>query len=84
MAILKSIKPQHLIYEHAELNILVAIPTKDTQKIKSFWKSNKGKSNIPTDTIQGYRFVHDDEQESLKIDFSTLEDFEIRSLQKYA
>lgn len=84
MGIIRKSEDQHYIYEHSELAVLVAIDKEQVNLIKKFWKSNKGKKDLPNDTVKGHRFVHDDEQESLKIDFENMEDFEIKLLQKYA
>jgi hypothetical protein len=84
MGIIRKSEDQHFVYEHTELGILVAVGKEDTAKIKSFWKTNKAKTNPANDTIEGYKFVFDEEQESLKIDFEKLEKFEIKFLSKYA
>lgn len=84
MGIIRKSEDQHFIYEHSELAILVALTKNQVNIIKKFWKTYKGKSSVPSDTVEGNRFIHDDEQESLKIDFDNLEHFEIKYLQKYA
>lgn len=84
MGIIRKSEDQHFIYEHSELAILVALTKDQANLIKQFWKTYKGKSNPPAETVEGHRFIHDEVQESLKIDFEKLEHFEIRHLQKYA
>lgn len=83
MAILKKEGNEHLVYEYAQKGILVAITKEDQSIIKKFWKKYKGKSAIPNDTIDGFPFVLDEEHDSLKIDFSTKESFEISGLKKF-
>jgi len=84
MAIIRKTEAQHIIYEHAELECLVAINKSDVTIIKKFWNTNKGKSKLQNDLIKGYRFVFDEEQDSLIIDFDNQEEFEIQYLKKYA
>jgi hypothetical protein len=84
MGIIRKSDEQHIIYEHSELEILIAINKEDVKTIKTFWKNNKGKSSQGTDKIEGHKFIFDEEQGSLKIDFENLDKFEIRFLSKYA
>ena len=83
MTVLRTIKPQHVIYEHVELNILVAISVDLTDLIKKYWKENKGKSVLNSDKISGFRMIHDENQDSLNIAFDNQEQFEIKQLKKY-
>jgi hypothetical protein len=83
MTILRKTESDFQIYENTDLGILVAIKTSDNSTIKAFWKANKGKSIPANDTISGHPFVFDEEQGSLKIDFSQVNTYEIKYLQKY-
>lgn len=83
MGTLKKQGGEHLIYEHIELGCLIAIEKINQNQLKKYWKKNKGKSSQPDDKINGYKLIHDDEQNSLKIDFSKEEFFEIRFLNKF-
>ncbi len=83
MAVLRKIDNQHIIYEEKTLGVLVAIKKENTAQIKRYWKQNKGKSEQPDDTIQGFSFVHDEEQESLRIDFENEMEFKIKNLEKF-
>ena len=51
--------------------------------MKAYWKLNKGKSELPADLIKGFPMIHDEEQDSLKIDFSEENTYEIRTLNKF-
>lgn len=82
MGILRSIKSEYEMYEHTELECFVAIQRDDCKEIKAYFKKNKGQKNKPNQAIKGYKFVVDEEFESLKIDFSTEYQFEIRDLAK--
>lgn len=83
MPIIKKSENEHLVYEHAELGILVAITKDEAKAIKKFWKQYKGKKDVPNDTVKGHPFVFDEEQESLKIDFASEGSYEIKFLQKF-
>ncbi len=83
MGILKKEGGDHLVYELDEEGILVAVEKKEASAIKKYWKKYKGKSEQPEDTIAGFPFVHDEEQDSLKIDFSAERDFKIKLLKKF-
>ncbi len=74
--------PKFITFEEMELGTLVAINVEDQKTIKQFWKA-KDKSTLKTKTVKGYSFVHDEEQDSLKIDFSEEKEFEIKNLQKF-
>jgi hypothetical protein len=73
----------HFIYEHTKLGILVAVNVNDLKTMKAYWKLNKGKTELPADLIKGYPMIHDEEQDSLKIDFSEEKSYEIRELNKF-
>ena len=82
MGILKTIKSDYGMYENIRLECLVAIEREDCKTIKSFYKKNKGKVPLPNDKVPGYKFVNDEEFDSLKIDFDHPQKFEIRDLKK--
>lgn len=73
----------YFIYEHTEQGHLVAIRMSDLKEMKKYWQLNKGKKPLPADKIKGFPLVHDDEQDSLKIDFSEEFEYEIRLLNKF-
>jgi hypothetical protein len=83
MPVLKKIDNQHFIYEEVELNILVAIAVEHKTLIKDFWKKFKGKSVIGDDQIEGFQMIKTEEQDSLKIDFSTPTLYSIKNLSKF-
>ncbi len=74
--------PKFITYEETELGILVAVNLENQKVIKQFWKT-KDKSQVKPKTVKGYAFIHDEEQDSLKIDFSEEKEFEIKNLQKF-
>ncbi len=80
MGILRNIKSDYEVYENVKLECLVAIERDDCKQIKAYRKKYKGKEPLPSQTVEGYKFVMDEEFESLKIDFSQKFDFEIRDL----
>lgn len=82
MAVIKKQDNEFLIYEETKLSILVAVSKSDQKKIKKYWKT-KDKSTVADTTIAGFPFVQTDEQESLKIDFSQENQYEIVNLQKF-
>ena len=82
MGILRTIKSDYEMYENQSLQCFVAISRDDCKQIKSYYKTNKGKKPLPSQKIKGYKFVMDEEFESLKIDFSKDLQFEIRDLAK--
>lgn len=82
MGILKKQENEFLIYEESELSVLVAIRKEDQIKIKKYWKS-KDKSKVDDTTIAGFPFIQTEEQESLKIDFSQEQEYEIVNLKKF-
>lgn len=73
----------YFIYEHVRLECLVAVRTTDLKMIKNYWKLNKGKNPLPNDTVKGFPMIQDDEQDSLKIDFTKEFDYEIREMNKF-
>lgn len=83
MGILKKEGGEHLVYEIEQEGILVAIEKQNASSIKKYWKKYKGKADQPEDTIQGFPFVHDEEQDSLKIDFSQEQAYQIKLLKKF-
>ncbi|MCU4174809.1 hypothetical protein [Carboxylicivirga sp. N1Y90] len=82
MGILRTIKSDYEMYENSALECFVAIQRDDCKEIKAFNKKNKGQKNKPSQKIKGFKFVMDEEFESLKIDFTTEHQFEIRDLAK--
>lgn len=74
--------PNFITYEETELGILVAINSDNQKMIKKYWKT-KDKSKVDTILVKGYPFIHDEEQDSLKIDFSEEKEFEIKNLNKF-
>ena len=74
---------EYLIYEHDTLQTLIATEKSNQSIIKKYWKKFKGKSELPDDSIKGYMLIPDEEQESLKIDFSRELNFEIKYLKKF-
>ncbi len=82
MGILRTIKSDYEMYEHESLECFVAIQRDDCKAIKAYYKKNKGQKTMPGAKIKGFKFVMDEEFESLKIDFSNELQFEIRELKK--
>lgn len=82
MGILRTIKSDYEMYEHQGQNCFVAIQRDDCKQIKAYYKTNKGKKPLPGQKINGYKFVVDEEFDSLKIDFTQKHQFEIRDLIK--
>ncbi|MBR8537730.1 hypothetical protein KDU71_19320 [Carboxylicivirga sediminis] len=80
MGILRNIKSDYEIYENVSLECVVAIERNDCKKIKAYRKKYKGKEPLPSETVEGYQFIMDEEFGSLKIDFSKKLNFEIRDL----
>ena len=81
MGLLKRQGDDFLIYENVELSILVAIRIVDQKKIKKYWKS-KDKSIVES-KVSGFPFIQPEEQESLKIEFSKEQEYEIVNLTKF-
>lgn len=82
MGILRTIKSDYEMYENKALECFVAIQRDDCKAIKAYYKKNKGQKELPAQKIKGFKFVMDEEFESLKIDFSEELQFEIRDLAK--
>ncbi|TRX70452.1 hypothetical protein [Carboxylicivirga sp. M1479] len=80
MGILRNIKSEHEIYENQSLECLVAIDREVCKQVKAYRKKYKGKTPQPSETVEGYKFVMDEEFDSLKIDFSQKFQFEIKDL----
>jgi len=80
MGILRNIKSDYEVYESASLQCLVAIDRNDCKQIKAYRKKYKGKESQPSELVNGYKFIIDEEFDSLKIDFSELLQFEIKDL----
>ncbi|WP_430811014.1 MULTISPECIES: hypothetical protein [unclassified Carboxylicivirga] len=80
MGILRNIKSDYEIYENTALECLVAIERAACKDVKAYRKINKGKSPLPSAQVEGYKFVMDEEFDSLKIDFSQTFQFEIKDL----
>ncbi len=68
-------------YEHTD-GFLVAIEQEESKKIGAFLKQYKSQKKQPNDTINGYKFIIDEEFNSLKIDFENPTLFQIKDLQK--
>ena len=83
MVILRKEDGQHTVFEHVELGILVAVGTQGLMEIKQFRKAHKGKKVLPGDKVSGFPFIYDIEQASLKIDFMSEQEYEIRYLKKF-
>ena len=81
MGLLKKQGDDFLVYEDSELSVLVAIRMVDQKKIKKFWKT-KDKSTVEG-KISGFPFIQTEEQESLKIDFTVEQEYEIVNLKKF-
>ena len=80
MNINQKLQDSYFVYENSALGKLVAIQKDDTKLIKLYWK-NKGKDTPAV--ISGHPFVQTDEQETLKIDFDTTEEYQIADLKKF-
>ncbi len=82
MGLLRTIKSEYEFYESMDQECIVAIERTDCQKIKAFFKRNKGIKPLPSELITGYKMILDEEFDSLKIDFSNTFEFEIKNLHK--
>lgn len=71
----------YLEYEHED-GYLVAIEKDESKKIGDYFKKYKSKKDKPIETVKGFKFILDEEFNSLKIDFSEELDFEIHMLNK--
>lgn len=83
MTLIKKGGGDHLVYELEGQGILVAIEKQQISSIKKYWRKYKGKSEQPDDTVPGFPFIHDEEQDSLKIDFSEEQFYCIKLLKKF-
>jgi len=83
MANLAFVNKSEVIYENLSEGILVAISGEENSKIIDFQKKNTGKKKVPSTKVKGYRFVLDEEFDSLKIDFSVEVDFIIKDLKLF-
>jgi glucose dehydrogenase len=84
MALLRSIKNEYEFFHHQKLDALIALDKQNSKIVSSFWKSNKGKKNttLPKTKAEGYKFILDEEFDSLKIDFTQSFMFEAKDLVK--
>ncbi len=82
MGVIRLIKSDYEMYENQRLECLVAIDREDCKLVKAYFKKYKGKQDQPKDKVAGFKFVMDEEFDSLKIDFTTKQEFEIRDLSK--
>jgi hypothetical protein len=80
MPILRTIKSDYQMYENQRLQCLVAIEQANCKTIKDWFKKYKGKKEQPKDKVPGYKFINDEEFNSLKIDFENSFVFDIRDL----
>jgi hypothetical protein len=83
VTILRKDGPQHAIYVHEKLGHLVAVDKAEIPKFKAYYKKYKGKKDPPKETVSGFPFVMDEEQESLKIDFEKPQQYVIAELTKF-
>ncbi len=74
--------PKFITYEETELGVLVAINLDNQKLIKKYWKT-KDKSKLDYQSVKGFLFIHDEEQDSLKIDFSEEKEFALKNLEKF-
>lgn len=74
---------EYIIYEHTKEGMLVSIEKENSKKISEYFKANKEAKKLSNDKINGYKFILDEEFNSLKIDFSEEFDFEIQYLKKF-
>lgn len=72
-----------VIYENLSEGVLVAISSDENKKIIDFFKKYKGKKKLPGTKVKGFRFVLDEEFDSLKIDFSEEIDYLIKDLKLF-
>jgi hypothetical protein len=84
MALLRSIKDEFSYYHHLKLDTLVALDVENNEALIAFQKKNKRSSSKSKlhGKVKGYKFIEDEELETLKIDFSTLLTFDINDLKK--
>lgn len=77
MALLRTIKDKFSYYHHLKLGTLVALDEENEMLLKNFARASKHKrqKNAPTIKVKAYKFIMDEEFESLKIDFSKTHTF---------
>tara|TARA_B110000879_G_scaffold160425_1_gene207129 strand:+ start:47 stop:307 length:261 start_codon:yes stop_codon:yes gene_type:complete len=80
MNILGEKKKAEVIYEHQKLGVLVAVSNENNSIVRGFFKKYKGKKTQPSDTVEAYKMIVDEEFNSLKIDFSQIFNFAIKDL----
>jgi hypothetical protein len=80
MKINQKLQDSFFAYENTALGKLVAIRREDQKLIKNYWKK-KGKD--VTSEIKGHPFIQTDDQDTLKIDFETVETYIIQDLRKF-
>ena len=73
-------KKAEIIYEHQKLGVLVAVSYENNSIVRDFFKKYKGKKTQPSDTVEAYKMIVDEEFNSLKIDFSQTFNFAIKDL----
>ena len=83
MPILPFKNVEHIIYEHQTEGKLVAVEKEESKKIGVFFKKYKGKKAKPSDKVKGHWFIMDEEYKTLKIDFETEIEVEIKELELY-
>ena len=83
MATLKSFENNEVVYENQEKGILFSVDRETSKIISQYFKKYKGKKDKPKELVDGFVFLFDEEQESLKVDYSKKVSFEIKNLKKF-
>ena len=83
MNILGAKKKADVIYEHQSLGVLVSLSNENHEKVKSFQKKYKNAKKAPSDKVNGYKLILDEEFGSLKVDFSCSFNFLIKELKLF-
>jgi hypothetical protein len=83
MSILPFKNVEHVIYEYISEGKLIAVEKEESKKISIFFKKYKGKKAKPSDKVKAHWFVMDEEYNSLKIDFSSEIEVEIKELELF-
>jgi hypothetical protein len=83
MPILPFKNVEHVIYEYISAGKLVAVEKEESKKIDVFFNKYKGKRAKPSDKVRAHWFVMDEEYNSLKIDFSSEIEVEIKELELF-
>ncbi len=83
MGILRNITSEFDTYENQTEGKLVAIHREHVKNIKAYFKKYKGKTDKPKEQVPGHPFILDEEYDSLKIDFDTVEQYAIRDLERF-